>query len=95
MKKVVLVSTFGLSLTGVTGIIAFLQPSPVTVAAVISLIFVVVLSLGLIFLPFSRAVLAGLFTLGFFALNITVGFEIINTMLLICIIIGLDRLLSS
>lgn len=45
-------------------------------------------------LPRKRAILIAIFFGGFVALNVLIGFDLFNTFLLLCFIIGIDRLLA-
>jgi hypothetical protein len=74
----------------------FLLPpaSLVIIAVLILLVTAAIFTLCSIFLQLRRSLLIAAGVAIFLVINVFIGFEIINTILLVSFIIGLDRLLS-
>jgi hypothetical protein len=77
-------------------IILYLPPKEISI--IIAFIIVsttAVVLLVSVFASFFRAALAGIFIALFLFMSIFIGFQVLNTILLLCFIIGLERLYAS
>jgi hypothetical protein len=93
-KKWQIVAFFTLLLV-ITACIFLLPPtSLMIVGLLILLVTIEVYILCVIFFPIKRSLLIAAGVAVFLVMNVFIGFEILNTILLVSFIIGLDRLLS-
>jgi hypothetical protein len=90
LKKIILI---GVLLVAIVILIFITSPESIsmvgTLIFLVSLLAYVVASL---FLPVKKAILAPLFLGVFLTLNLIIGFDLLNTILLLCFIIGLSLL---
>ncbi|MCX7996732.1 MAG: hypothetical protein N2691_03150 [Patescibacteria group bacterium] len=94
MKRVILLSISGFSALSLAGIFLVIPPVSGIIAVTIALSAVFVFSGTALILPLQKALLLALFILIFLGMNAFIGFDLLNTAILLCFIIGVDRLLS-
>jgi hypothetical protein len=90
LKKILIAA--GLVMTIVLMVLLTSPDNPLLVGAIIILASAIAYILASLFLPLKKAILPPLFVAVLLVLNYIIGFDLLNTILLLCFIIGLSLL---
>lgn len=90
LKKILIAA--GLVMTIVFMVLLTSPNNPLLVGAIIILASAIAYILASLFLPLKKAILPPLFVAVLLVLNYIIGFDLLNTILLLCFIIGLSLL---